>query len=753
MKKRAFIVLIFVGLFPITIQGNTGVLVDKALSLDYISHLSIDIDEDSDFVSYAFPGTGTLVDPYIIENYNITGSEEFGIRIFNITQYFIIRNCFIKNQTNGLLIQQVSSGRARIENNICNNNFDEGILVEDCGEVVIEYNFCHDNYGGIGIDNCTTSTITGNICTDNKYFGIELRYSPNSIFRNNTANNNSIGAYIYESDFADVSNNTCMYNSGDGCSIVKCENSICFNNSLSYNEIGLDLIHNLNSEISNNTMIDNERQGMDIGRCEGSTLSFNRLIRNELDHYEYYMDSYYTYTLINNTVNDLPYGFFLDLRDEVITEEYGQILLVNCSRTTIDGQILVAIRLQESHNCTITDNRVEYGEYGIILQNSESCEILGNTIVNQYFYGLYTENSDYTEVRYNTIDSCSVYAFELRTSPFSEFVQNTIQNCWVGYFWDTDVSTFSQNSLTMYYGIAFEQSTDLVVEDNNFYQGGFAFSQPSLNAMTYTWNNNLINGVPSMIFYGLNDTTLTEEYAQIMLINCHNVIIEDQFFTTITDAIALRDCENIVIRNCEFIDGLGDAIYVQYSSYIDINHNLIDNFRYGIIIREMTPYIDVSYNRIINTRGVGISLSGEYCEITYNHIQNNTGYGIFSEGGENCIIHHNNFIENNLHEYHPTCCYGTAQAYDMDLSNTWYDVSTNEGNYFYDWNGTGSYILDGGNEDPYPFSTEILIFTTETPTNGTTDSTSLNILFGLFTTFLVVLIRRRKKGLRKIESK
>jgi len=36
----------------------------------------------------------------------------------------------------------------------------------------------------------------------------------------------------------------------------------------------------------------------------------------------------------------LSVDFLLHLRDEVIGGEYGQILVVNCSRTTIEGKTL-----------------------------------------------------------------------------------------------------------------------------------------------------------------------------------------------------------------------------------------------------------------------------------------------------------------------------------------------------------------------------------------------------------------------------
>ncbi len=70
------------------------------LNEDLIDHPPIIIAKDADFSLYSFPGSGTPADPYLIENYNITG-HPIGISIEGngsvpLTINFIIRNCFIQ---------------------------------------------------------------------------------------------------------------------------------------------------------------------------------------------------------------------------------------------------------------------------------------------------------------------------------------------------------------------------------------------------------------------------------------------------------------------------------------------------------------------------------------------------------------------------------------------------------------------------------------------------------------------------------
>ena len=75
----------------------------------------------------------------------------------------------------------------------------------------------------------------------------------------------------------------------------------------------------------------------------------------------------------------------------------------------------------------------------------------------------------------------------------------------------------------------------------------------------------------------------------------------------------------------------------------------------------------------------------------------NGDYGIFiAETSDNNIIHHNTFIDNKIGD--------ASQAYDDGFNNTWYDVTTNEGNWWSDWFGTPEYSIDGSatSTDPYP---------------------------------------------------
>ena len=98
-------------------------------------------------------------------------------------------------------------------------------------------------------------------------------------------------------------------------------------------------------------------------------------------------------------------------------------------------------------------------------------------------------------------------------------------------------------------------------------------------------------------------------------------------------------------------------------------------------------------------------LSSDTGSIIFNQIEQNTMYGIFKDSSSPYYtIHHNNFIYNNL---------GGIQALEdgllTSINATWYDIATNEGNYWDDHIPPGVYNIDGTalNYDPYPLSSPV----------------------------------------------
>jgi len=86
------------------LQSALGAYVPQTL----LNHTPIIITEEQDFIDYGFLGNGSATNPYIIENLNISTSEETAIAIYNVSVFYVIRNCFVKADRYGIYIENTS---------------------------------------------------------------------------------------------------------------------------------------------------------------------------------------------------------------------------------------------------------------------------------------------------------------------------------------------------------------------------------------------------------------------------------------------------------------------------------------------------------------------------------------------------------------------------------------------------------------------------------------------------------------------
>ncbi len=219
----------------INVQSATQENNYRHTSLDLTPHDSIDIRYDSDFE--VFPGTGTEEDPYVIEGYDITTTDDNGIYISGTTKYFIINNCYVDASEYGICIYNVTDGTATVINNTCSNN-----------------------YRGIYLWDSDSSTIGNNTCSNNNKWGILLKSSGSSTVVNNTCSNNGYdGIWLYSSSSSTVANNTCSNNNGQGITFEDSAFCVVTYNLLQENEYyGIYLGYGSDNNLfHHNTFVDN----------------------------------------------------------------------------------------------------------------------------------------------------------------------------------------------------------------------------------------------------------------------------------------------------------------------------------------------------------------------------------------------------------------------------------------------------------------------------------------------------------------
>ena len=206
--------------------------------LQYALHEPIEITSDEDLL--VFEGSGTYMDPYLIEGLNITTSDSYGIYVTNITKHLLIRNCFIDASFNSIFVENVFEGEIRIENNICANSEWEngkGIVVFTTYSAAIQNNFCYNNEAfGIVVTFCHNVLIRQNHCFGNGNTGISVALVTNlGVYDNECYENSKNGLYLGGTDSAVLFNNTCSRNEEEGIIIEESEGIIIQNNTINEN--------------------------------------------------------------------------------------------------------------------------------------------------------------------------------------------------------------------------------------------------------------------------------------------------------------------------------------------------------------------------------------------------------------------------------------------------------------------------------------------------------------------------------------
>ena len=130
---------------------------------------------------------------------------------------------------------------------------------------------------------------------------------------------------------------------------------------------------------------------------------------------------------------------------------------------------------------------------------------------------------------------------------------------------------------------------------------------------------------------------------------------------------------NILFEN-EYTSGINYCVKISNSDNVTMHKNTCSNSYYLV-------HVDICDTLII----------------TNNTLENGISYGLYlSSTVSNSSIYYNRFMLNNL--------LGASQAYDDGTTNIWYNTSELVGNLWSNWDGIGSYSIDGSSssEDLYP---------------------------------------------------
>jgi parallel beta-helix repeat protein len=205
----------------------------------------------------------------------------------------------------------------------------------------------------------------------------------------------------------------------------------------------------------------------------------------------------------------------------------------------------------------------------------------------------------------------------------------------------------------------------------------------------------------------------------------------------------------IINNTCISSSGDGGGIGIGSSRGCKIIENRCTNFMQGIHLNH-ADNCDIIGNNFTDNNYQGINIRySDGSTITGNLVRNNSQHGLAFVGtAEDNVVHSNTFIDNGDVETYridgertgPL----TSQGYDEGTNNTWYDIEAERGNWWSDYSGSGSYIIDGPSEsiDLYPNRNE-------TPTDPVTpDLIQIMIIVsgtGIILVLVIVLFIRKRR--------
>ncbi len=195
----------------------------------------------------------------------------------------------------------------------------------------------------------------------NRGAGIHLINTENVIIKQNRIDINTHGILIHNSRLAYIENNNITSSHNAGVEIVSSEDILCEGNNISNSVFyGFDLSYSRNITLRNNSL-----------------LNCGIFIDGDIYENSYDIDT-------SNQIDDMPVHYYSNVDGVLISENAGQVILVNVTNSTIrdlsfrDTEICISL-LHSSNNRIINNNISGECHPGISLKHSDNNLIENNT--------------------------------------------------------------------------------------------------------------------------------------------------------------------------------------------------------------------------------------------------------------------------------------------------------------------------------------------------------------------------------------
>jgi len=675
----------------ITVLGALALLLLLAghASADRVPHAPITISGDSGFTpaNGVVSGSGTAVDPYIIEEYTISVTSDTGVNIQDTGKHYVLRNItvlgggsrsnagvYLWNSTNGILrgiVVDATSWGIRVEDsnalvvdNCTVSNGDTGVILDSCFEVVVR------NVASTGFTN-----------------GFRVRGCDScDVDRCTSTSNSQNGFYLEQSSTAQT----------ERCRLMGCNASL--------NRMGIALSATWSCEVTDCVAMNNTANDINLGDADRTMLD-----RCDLGKGALFVDGYFEDQDVRatNTVDGRALRYLKYEDDLTLDSDVGQVFLVRCDNVTVanltfDG-IYLPVTFYASKGCSLVNCTIVGAYYAVMATEKgpidvvgchlergtggygmsigvylESCEAnVTDTDVRGGASGIVVLGSETVRVTNCTaryLNSADIYASPSAATPN---VGGTlvVEGCTLldsvygilSRYWTLDVHDVRVDNMTIS-GIYMESETGSVVDGCNVTRCPTTIRASSCRQLLVS--SNVVTGVQGNVGIRLDsssgtvqDNNVTGCVPSIYLLNSgdctllrNSVTVRDQGLNQ--QGILISNSPRVVVSRCEAF-GFGIGIRLAASSSGEVSRCLVANCTYGI---EVLMSSDVTVTEC-TMRGCAL-----------------LGIRVFRSSAFEA--YHNNFLQCNYDPISGT--YKGRQAWD-DSTGSYWDDGDKEGNYWGDY--------------------------------------------------------------------
>ncbi|NHJ06271.1 MAG: hypothetical protein EAX90_15700 [Candidatus Heimdallarchaeota archaeon] len=285
--------------------------------------------------------------------------------------------------------------------------------------------------------------------------------------------------------------------------------------------------------------------------------------------------------------------------------------------------------------------------------------------------------------------------------------------------------------------IEYNESEPLLIDSNTDFDAN-NFTGEGTENNPYIIKNLNITATGTTMAIEIKSTT-----AYFIIRDC---LIVSEYIGIGVQNIAFGTCEitsNIIISST----GDGGGISLYSLGGCNITDNQCSNFMQGIHLNVVNDCLIKGNNLIANNyQGINIRYSNRN-EILYNTIRYSAQHGLALVGTSyDNIIYQNEFCNNSLEEDYIIDGERTgtinSQGYDEGTNNKWYDEESKTGNRWTDYEGRGTYTIDGpaNSEDKYP-----MIYSAD---ESNAANYSMPIIFTIISIYFI-LVKKKKERSKK----